>query len=795
VRRERRAGEERLALHRAEGAMTAPCEAETAVKAVAIVDPYDAGAMIAGLLRQHGVASVMVQSTPEIPPDQVAAFDRTAYAAILRWNEQGGCAPSPPSGGEGRGEGAPRQNVSQRLAERPPHPAPRSSRGQALLPLKGEKEARAWCLQLQSMVAALRAADVGAVLAGSERGVMLADRLGEALGVRSNGTRASAARRDKSAMIERAAAHGLRVPRQLRCDDLDQMLDWIRRACGWPVVLKPLDAMGSDGVRLCGSEDEAARAFRAIHGQTNVLGRVNAAVLAQEFVAGGEFVVDTVSHDGRHRLAGLWLYGKPRPAYATVGLFTVKELLPASGARAERLFAYACSVLDALEIRHGAAHCEIILDETGPVLVEVGARLHGGPPAHRMMRAAAGTSQLDLLVQATLFPDRFVADVDARYDLPGAAAMVMLRSTDLKGEIEALPSAHAVTWNSGAATVAGLATLIHDDRRVVAADLEIAAGGIACEILTSRDAVAAIAPDWKSLLARSRHNRAFGGPAWYLAALDTHPGLAPHVMVAARAGRIDGILPLAVDGDGVAGFATQLADYNDVVAVEGDAAAARRLLHAAASRLGPARLSLTCIRADGPLAQAIGQPATLAEKRFVCPFADVSAGYDAWLASRSRAFREHIRRVRRRADGQGVRVARLDPAATALDVAAAFLDLHQARFGERSLFVRDAAARAFVQCALPALFAAGDALLFGVWKEQELVGLNVCMRGADSLGYWNAGFRAEAANLSPGTLMLDAGLREACVLGLAEFDLLRGEEAYKAKWCTQRRQIGRLAWP
>ncbi len=419
-------------IRRREGTAAADLVAETDVKAVAIVDPYDAGAMLAAMLRQHHVVPIMVQSTPAIPPDQVAAFDPTAYAVIV-------CEPG----------------------------------------------------RLDAMLATLRAREVDCVIAGSERGVALADGLSEALGVRSNGTHLSEARRNKFAMIERVGLGGLRVPRQFRSDDLDAMLDWIRREGGWPVVLKPLDAMGSDGVRLCACEGEVASAFRAIHGHTNVLGRVNAAVLAQEFIAGTEYVVDTVSRDGRHRLAGLWVYGKPQPAYATVGMFTTKELLPATGPRADALFAYATGVLDALEIRHGAAHCEVIVDAAGPALVEIGARLHGGPPAHQMMRAAAGTSQLDLLVQSVLFPDRFLAGLDARYDLPGAAVMVMLRSADLKGEIEALPSAHEVRWNAatGAAApavaglVTGLATLIHRDRRVVDTDRAIVGGEIACEIL------------------------------------------------------------------------------------------------------------------------------------------------------------------------------------------------------------------------------------------------------------------------------------------------------------------------
>src|SRR5262249_53292507 len=57
---------------------------------------------------------------------------------------------------------------------------------------------------------------VSAVVAGSERGVSLADALSEALGVATNGTALSAARRDKFVMIETVRARGLRAPAQLR---------------------------------------------------------------------------------------------------------------------------------------------------------------------------------------------------------------------------------------------------------------------------------------------------------------------------------------------------------------------------------------------------------------------------------------------------------------------------------------------------------------------------------------------------------------------------------------------------
>jgi hypothetical protein len=42
--------------------------------------------------------------------------------------------------------------VTSEFAEAPPHPAPRSSRGQALLPLKGEKDRGRRCERLTALI-------------------------------------------------------------------------------------------------------------------------------------------------------------------------------------------------------------------------------------------------------------------------------------------------------------------------------------------------------------------------------------------------------------------------------------------------------------------------------------------------------------------------------------------------------------------------------------------------------------------------------------------------------------------
>lgn len=703
------------------------------LRAVAIVDPYDAGTMLASAFAERGVAAVMVGSTPEVPDSEAVSFDPESFARLLPWS--------------------------------------------------GDPDAT---------VAALREIGVGQVIAGSERGVELADRLAEALDLPGNGTRLSAARRDKLRMIETAAAHGIRTPRQVATDSLDALLAWIDAEGGWPAVVKPRRAKGSEGVRLCATRDEAARAFAAIQGTTDRLGSANATVLAQQYLSGREYVVDTVSVDGRHRLAALWAYGKPPPGFVNVGLLATKQLLPAEGPLAETLLGFAVRVLDALGIRHGAGHCEVIVDGEGPALVEIGARLHGGPPAHLMCRAATGTSQLDLLVRSCVDPEGFLAEGSSRYALAGGAAMALLRDDRLRGVAEALPSAQRVVWNAPAGapqpSVAGLATLVHADPAEVAADLEIVTGGIACELLTDRAAIEAMRPAWRTLLERSRANRAFSGPGWYRAALDTAPGHSRLLVTASRAGQLAGILPLARDEAGTARFATPLGDYNDAIVAEGDLAAARALMLFA--RRNFRALELGCVRPDSACVRA-DPAAALVEKRFACPFADLSAGYDAWLATRTPGFRRDLAQLERRAVRAGLTAGRLERGIP--DIAARFLGFHRDRFGERSLFVRDAAARAFVGQALPDLLDEGSAILFALKAGGRIVGLNLCMRGADSLGYWNAGFDSAFAALSPGTLMIHAALREACTLGLAELDFLRGAEAYKTRWCTGTREIGRLA--
>ena len=332
----------------------------------------------------------------------------------------------------------------------------------------------------------LRERGVELVLAGCETGVLLADELDAALGLAGNGLALSPARRDKGLMAQAAERAGLAVPRQTRAADVEEILSWIGEN-GYPVVIKPPHSLDSDGVALCSGEAEVRAACAALLGRTNQAGLINETVLVQERLEGDQYAVDTVSRDGRHLLAGVWRYSRPRtrpgaPAYAAIGS-DGKRMVPATDERSRRLFAFTRRLLDALGIRVGPAHCELMWVGDGPVLIEIGARLHGGEKTPVISRLCTGGSQLDRALEARLDPARFDAALGRPYPMRQHGAMVYLmpwRTGLLRGygrlrEIARLPSFFEV-FNLAAPgpltrRVAGLVILIHPDPDVLSADV------------------------------------------------------------------------------------------------------------------------------------------------------------------------------------------------------------------------------------------------------------------------------------------------------------------------------------
>merc|ERR1711904_512589 len=246
---------------------------------------------------------------------------------------------------------------------------------------------------------------LGAVICGSEPGVTLADALSSELGVRTNGV--SDGRRDKKKQQELVKKAGLRSVRQAGGIQLSDVKDFLQSE-PMPVVVKPVESAGSDGVKLCHTSEEAEEHFMLLMSSQRKCGSQNAAVLCQEFLKGKEYVVDHVSRDGVHKTTMVWVYDKRK---ANGGDFVYYGMIPVAidSKEAQEMIPYVRGVLDALGIKNGPTYGEVMMTQRGPCLVEMNCRAHGGDGAWNplAMELTGGFTQVNCSIDAFMDEQAF----------------------------------------------------------------------------------------------------------------------------------------------------------------------------------------------------------------------------------------------------------------------------------------------------------------------------------------------------------------------------------------------------
>jgi biotin carboxylase len=251
--------------------------------------------------------------------------------------------------------------------------------------------------------ARLRELGVAAVVAGAETGVELADQLNHDLGTPGNDIGTVAARRDKFAMTERVRAAGVAAPDSTLAATPEEAVAWFTARGGSPVVVKPVASAGTDAVSVCRTEEQVRDSTAALLGTTNFFGAVNDVVVVQEYLVGREFMVNTVSLHGVHKVVDVW---RSVRLPGTRPICDYQEPLSPTDPDAQRVAAYTVDAITALGIRHGAGHTEVMLTASGPVLIESAARLMGGFLPW-VSAKFSGTSQIHLCAAALTNPAEF----------------------------------------------------------------------------------------------------------------------------------------------------------------------------------------------------------------------------------------------------------------------------------------------------------------------------------------------------------------------------------------------------
>lgn len=320
-----------------------------------IVDAYSSAAKFAGSFHQKGFSCVHIQSSPEIPDILKKAFRPNDFIENLIFTE----------------------NTSQ-------------------------------------IIESLSKYNVKCVIAGCELGVKVADIFSELLNLRTNGTALSDARRNKYLMDKALQNAGLPTPKFSKISSWEELVDWKdTNEIKYPIVLKPLNSAATDGVYISANDEELEQAFNAIHGKQNLLGFTNNQILAQSFLKGQEYIVNTVSLDEKMYVVAI-LKGKKKFLEGRGFIYDREIMVKREGEKQNQLVAMHEKVIKALGIKNGPAHGEYMFTEEGPILIEVAARIAGGvnPKAND---ESVGCNQMDLTVNAYVDPSSFHKQAEHNY--------------------------------------------------------------------------------------------------------------------------------------------------------------------------------------------------------------------------------------------------------------------------------------------------------------------------------------------------------------------------------------------
>lgn len=220
------------------------------------------------------------------------------------------------------------------------------------------------------VVAELSGRGVDAVVAVEGRGQVLAAAVGQRLGVGHQDPTAVARSMDKYSTRTALAEAGISQPQfELVAPGQTYSGSW------WPVIMKPLDRSGGQGVVLARTPAEAEHALARIRA---IIGS-DAPVLAEAFVEGPEVAIEGLLTRGSlHVLA---IFDKPGqidgPTFPETMLVTPSRLAPNL---AELAVAAATDACAAIGLREGPVHIEIRIDEMArrADLIELNPRSIGG---------------------------------------------------------------------------------------------------------------------------------------------------------------------------------------------------------------------------------------------------------------------------------------------------------------------------------------------------------------------------------------------------------------------------------
>jgi biotin carboxylase len=230
-----------------------------------------------------------------------------------------------------------------------------------------------------------------AVISFTEYGLHPASQCAIELGIPGNNLEAVLLTRDKIKMRDLLDRHGLSPVRYRVCETVDDARHFFRELGGEPMVLKPFAGGLSEGVFFVDAEDHLAERWGWTRETTN------GPVLAEEFLSGPEFSVESISINGKHEIAMITeKITTELPRFIELGHQVPARLDAPTQSRIKELV---IGFLNLIGQGTAPAHTEIRLTQSGPKIIESQTRI-GGDQIWEMCEMVSGVDLMSETVAA-----------------------------------------------------------------------------------------------------------------------------------------------------------------------------------------------------------------------------------------------------------------------------------------------------------------------------------------------------------------------------------------------------------
>ena len=253
----------------------------------------------------------------------------------------------------------------------------------------------------------IRELDPLLVLAGSNDGVFLATKLSYDLDLLGNPIESIDAMSVWEETQKRLAENNLRYIKSKVIFSLGEAIDFYDCEDLQEVVIKQLN---NEDEKICFNKQEMIDCIEMFFTESD------SPLLLREHIDGEEYIVNTTSSDGIHRITTIWRYDKIRTRdgnYIYDAAESVNDLYIGEA----EMIDYAYDVADALRIQYGPVSGEYMIDDNGPVLVNINCCPMSGHLPSEFLNEVSGQHETDSILDSYLKPEYFLKRRSQKYRL------------------------------------------------------------------------------------------------------------------------------------------------------------------------------------------------------------------------------------------------------------------------------------------------------------------------------------------------------------------------------------------